>query len=97
MLRIRCIRFMLRIQLYHESTTIALLEMAMFQKAATLGVGDALLDLADYCARAITYLNGLDVAGAFLDKHDGGGGEGNGAKRVVELLESDEQAVCCMC
>ena len=29
----------------------------MYSKAATLGSGDALLDLVDYCARSLLYLN----------------------------------------
>lgn len=43
--------------LYHEATAINLLELILFRKDAVESLGDAQVDLIDYCARKIQALN----------------------------------------
>ena len=43
-------------QLYHEATVVNLLETVLFHEEAAQSGEDAMLDLADYCYRKLTYL-----------------------------------------
>lgn len=48
------------IVLYHEATIINLLEAVMYHKEACEAAGDTILDLSDYCCRAINFLITID-------------------------------------
>jgi len=43
--------------LYHEVTIVNLLELVLYNKSACISVDEKMLDLVDYCARKVTFLN----------------------------------------
>jgi predicted Zn-ribbon and HTH transcriptional regulator len=45
------------LMLYHEVTIVNLLELVLYNKNACTSVDEKMLDLVDYCARKVTFLN----------------------------------------
>jgi len=43
--------------LYHEVTIVNLLELVLYNKSACISADEKMLDLVDYCARKVTFLN----------------------------------------
>jgi hypothetical protein len=50
-----------RAQLYHEATLVNLFEVVLYHKHACEACGDNIVELVDYCARKLTYLNAHDA------------------------------------
>jgi len=49
--------FILLNKLYHEVTIVNLLELVLYNKNACTSVDEKMLDMVDYCARKVTFLN----------------------------------------
>lgn len=49
--------------LYHESTVVSLLEVVLYHESSCEALGDAVIDLIDYCVQAIVQLIGFCHAG----------------------------------
>lgn len=60
--------FMIYTVLFHEATTISLLEIVLFHPNGCESLGEASIDLIDYCVQAITQLLGLVNIGHFRNE-----------------------------
>lgn len=60
--------FLIYTVLFHEATAIALLENVLFHPSGCESLGEASIDLIDYCVQAITQLIGLVHIGHFRDE-----------------------------
>jgi len=68
--------------LYHESTCINLLETVLFHSEAAETLGDAGLDLTDYCLRTLNYFTS---ATDFAEEDEEEGGEGDIKADTVDV------------
>jgi len=80
--------------LFHEATVVNLLEVLMYHLRACEAVGDALVDLVDYCVGKMALLNG----GVFSNSSTtaaaaagGGGGDSDVRARAAALAERDPE------
>lgn len=60
--------FLIYTVLFHEATVISLLEIVLFHPNGCESLGEASIDLIDYCVQAITQLIGLVNVGHFRDE-----------------------------
>ncbi len=60
--------FLIYTVLFHEATAISLLEIVLFHPNGCESLGDASIDLIDYCVQAITQLIGLVNVGHFREE-----------------------------
>lgn len=60
--------FLIYTVLFHEATAISLLEIVLFHPNGCESLGDASIDLIDYCVQAVTQLIGLVNVGHFREE-----------------------------
>ncbi|XP_037031125.1 zinc finger MYND domain-containing protein 10 homolog [Bradysia coprophila] len=60
--------FLIYTVLFHEATAVSLLEIVLFHPNGCEALGEASIDLIDYCVQAVTQLIGLVTIGHFRDE-----------------------------
>lgn len=60
--------FLIYTVLFHEATAVSLLEIVLFHPNGCESLGEASIDLIDYCIQAVTQLIGLVNVGHYRDK-----------------------------
>ncbi|KAI8822901.1 uncharacterized protein EV422DRAFT_618631 [Fimicolochytrium jonesii] len=70
--------------LYHESTVVNLLEILLYNQTACESLGDAIVDLIDYCARKISELSVSDHDAELSDESNKERGERQSASNLLD-------------